>query len=954
MFAYRSRRATALTEATHTHRVQVTPAALLIGALAPIAGFAADTVSAPNPPDTLDTVVVTGMMGSINRSIGIKRDETAIVDAVSAEDVGKFPDNNIAESLQRITGVEITRDANGEGQYVSVRGLPTDFTYFTFNGMALSSITGQGSRSFDYSLLTSDFISSLSVYKSSRADLDEGGIAANVNIKTITPFALGKERTVLSAKLQGDPGGYDNHNYPEVTGIYSNIFAEGAFGATVGFDLNKRAALNETTSSSPGAFSYYCLNPTDPTNASKLCTGGTRHIITQYQDKGSSANVLSTKTGYLSLQWKPIDSTVATLDGFYARKETDSKQLALFDVPDYPYGTNLYNGPPLSLLSVDKNNYITAIDEPNTWLGAKSTIQTVVGTTKNLSLNFDTTLRGWEFSETAQYSKSNSDTIAYIPQFGIAAGLPGGLLHSAGVPLDAGYQIAPGAPIATFLLNPGVDYANPQNWANDEITYNRVQTSDELNALQLAVTRAFDAGPIRSVETGARIYRRELPTGQNQYYYDNNNRGLGDGTPFYTAVTSVPFGQLLPDYTGPGATAQPSIPFIDGVSWLSQYYGGSLDNFINSGHIASKIVTNSDIIERAKSTYLMVNFRFDNPFMPISGNVGLRYQKTDTEFFYNGFLLSQVLFNPLCGHGSTNCQRLVEPNAYVSQSGSNHALLPSLNLVGDLRDDMVLRFAASKTMARPTLSNLNPTTTINDSVFTITSGNPGLAPFTSINYDLSYEWYFRPTSVVSLALYDKQMSNFIQQIIQPYTLGGAQFEYYNYVNGSAAYVRGLELDYKQIFDFLPTFWSGFGFEFNVTDSKGQQDAFSVAASGNIPAISRPASPFTGLTPRTYNADLIFEKYGFSTSLALNRRDRFLSANSSNLPNRTPALLYTDTRTILDFHAGYAVNSYFKVFIDGTNLTNKPIVSRIVAGGIQYPGPWQFNGRRVALGGSVTF
>ena len=938
--------------ATLIDRLQAAPAILLIGGLAPLAGFAADTVSGQS--DTLDTVVVTGMVGSINRSIGIKRDETAIVDAVSAEDVGKFPDNNIAESLQRITGVEITRDANGEGQFVSVRGLPTDFTYFTFNGMAMSSITGQGSRSFDYSLLTTDFIASLSVYKSSRADLDEGGIAANVNIKTITPFALGKERTVLSAKLQGDPGGYDNHDYPEFTGIYSNIFADGLFGATVGIDLNKRASLNETTSSSPGAFSYYCLDPTDPTNASRLCTGGTRHIITQYQDKGSAANVLDTKTGYLSLQWKLIDSTVATLDGFYARKETDSKQLALFDVPDYPYGTNLYSGPPLSLLNVDKNNYITAIDEPNTWLGAKSTSQTVVGTTKNLSLNVDTSLRGWDFNETAQYSKSNSDTTAYIPQFGIAAGLPGGLLHSAGVPLDAGYQIVPGAPVATFLLNPDIDYSNSQNWANDEITYNRVQTSDELNALQLAVTRAFEAGPIRSVEMGGRVYRRELPTAQHQYYYDNNNRGLGDGTPFYTAVTPVPFSQLLPDYTGPGAAVPSGIPFIDGVSWLNQYYGGSLANFMNSGHIASKIVTNSDIIERAKSAYLMASFRLDNPFMPVSGNIGLRYQKTDTEFFYNGFLLSQVLFNPLCGHGSTSCQRLVEPNAYVSQSGANHALLPSLNLVGDLREDMVLRFAASKTMARPTLTNLNPSTTINDSVFTITSGNPNLATFTSINYDLSYEWYFRPTSVVSIALYDKQMSNFIQQIIQPYTLGGAQFQYYNYVNGSAAYVRGLELDYKQIFDFLPTFWSGFGFEFNVTDSKGQQDAFSVAASGNIPAISRPASPFTGLTPRTYNADLIYEKYGFSTSLALNRRDRFLSANSSNLPNRIPALLYTDTRTILDFHAGYAVNSYFKVFIDGTNLTNKPIVSRIVAGGIQYPGPWQFNGRRVALGGTVTF
>ena len=212
--------------------------------------------------DTVETVTVTGIIGSLGRAIEEKRSNSAIVDTVSAEDVGKFPDNNVAESLQRITGVEITRDANGEGQFATVRGLPTDFTLVTVNGMSASSIANGSAtrtRSFDFSVISPDFISGLEVFKSGRADLDEGGIGANVDVKTVTPFGIGKERIVLSAKAQGEPGMYLNQTLPDLTALYNNTFANDTVGITAGVDWNQRFAPNESFAGT--SFGTYCIGP---------------------------------------------------------------------------------------------------------------------------------------------------------------------------------------------------------------------------------------------------------------------------------------------------------------------------------------------------------------------------------------------------------------------------------------------------------------------------------------------------------------------------------------------------------------------------------------------------------------------------------------------------------------------------------------------------------------------
>ena len=939
--------------------------ALIASACVQTSGFAVETPASSDQPaatseaqpqaankddnaTNLGTVTVTGIVGSLNRSIDAKRSETAIVDAVSAEDVGKFPDNNIAESLQRITGVEITRDGNGEGQYVTIRGLPTDFTYFTLNGLPVSSISGQGTRSFDFSVLATDFISTLKVYKSSRADLDEGGIGGNIDVQTVTPFGIGKERAVLSAKMQGNPGGYTNRNYPDVSGIYSNIFADGTLGLTVGFDWNKRYYLNENSiAMSGGGWQYapYCINPTDPTNANGSCAGGTKTIASQLFNLSNAGSKLDTKTGYLSAQWKPFDSTVVTLDGMYVRKTTDNQQSTLTLVPSYPWGTFTVNGPALPPLQTDANGVATRWNTPYTWIDANTTFMHNAGETKNVSLNVDTKLSNWEFSGTAQVSTSPTSARQLNGQVGLGPGL--GQVPN----YMAGYQMNGSAP-PTVLLPPGFSSLPASAWGNDEVTPVLNSGGDQLKLLKGGITRTFDDGPIQDIKFGAKVYRRDLPTSQHVWYYNN----VGSSTPFTTAFVPNPVGNLLPDAGGIGVN---NLPFINYQLWMNQYFGGSFNNMVGSKNSTDYGAATSDIIERGRSAYVMADFRFDNGSLPIYGNVGVRYQETSTQIFYNGFSLSDptIIFDPTCpeNQDGTSCIRFRAPTSHTSQTGTNHSLLPSLNLAADLRDDMVLRFSASQTMSRPTLGYMNPAVSLNPYFFTISSGNPNLAPFKSTNYDLSYEWYFRPTSVLSVAVYDKEMSGFIQQVTEPYTFRNTPFNYTTYVNGSDAYVRGFEVDYKQVFDFLPGFWSGFGMEFNFTYSKGQQSAFNVAASGDIPAISRPASPFLGLTPRTTNLALFYEKYGFSASLSANRRGQYL-IGTDTVPAIGGAQLfsYINTRTIADFHAAYSVNDHLKVFADVTNLTDKPITGSVTLKGLEYPGAWQYNGRRVDIGATYNF
>jgi iron complex outermembrane receptor protein len=918
----------------------------------------------------VESITVTGIVGSLGRAIEEKRSNSAIVDTVSAEDVGKFPDNNVAESLQRITGVEITRDGNGEGQYVTVRGLPTDFSLVTVNGMSASSIataSATRTRSFDFSVISPDFISGLEVYKSGRADLDEGGIGANVDVKTVTPFGIGKERIVLSAKAQGEPGEYLNQTLPDLTALYSNIFAHDTLGITAGVDWNQRFAPNEQFTGT--SFGTYCISPVAP------CSLANTHMNFQQDIIQNLPTSLSTLTGYVSLQWKPVESTVVTLDGLYAGRLQKQTGSIFIEVPQAPYSAtgNSYTGAaPLQFETIDQNNVLTTLANPNNWMVDRSEINRIYDTTQNLSLNADTTLDHWQFTEMALYSRSGTTVDNLTPQIGASSFfLPRNVV--------GGYQYFPGAPVPGFLFDPTFTYSDPNAWGNDEATYAGARSTNELKSAQADVTYTFDDGPIVSIKAGVKMIDQSLPTTTFSWYYNNKTAmAAGANTPFQAAVTSNPVSQnLLAGYSGPG-TRLNSMPFINPALWLQQNFGGNYANLIASPYTANQTTSpHSNVEEDSRSAYLLANFKFDNDLMPIHGNVGVRWVDTTATISSNGFDLSAVLYDPSCPHG-TKCILIVPPTTLVGRHGGYQKLLPSLNVIGDISDDMQVRLAFSKTMTRPTLGNLPQSPNVSSVANTITTGNPNLQPFSSTNYDASYEWYFQPASVFSVAVYDKEMTNFIQNITSNYAVatqitnngttppvpvpGGTNFTLTEPLNSRTAYVRGAEVDYKQVLDFLPGFWSGFGAELNATYSQGQTDAYTAPANGSIAAINVPAQPFAGLTNLTYNATLFYEKYGFSGLITWNHRGKFTASSTGITPAGLPVngnksiLTSTMARDEVDAQASYNIDDNYKVFVEASNLLDAPYINYSQIAGIstQYQTGWLSNGRKVSIGLTATW
>lgn len=886
------------------------------------------TAGSKAKPTELSVVTVTGILGSIDRTIDAKRYETTIVDAISAEDVGKFPDTNLAESLQHVPGVEITRDNNGEGQYVTVRGLPTDFTLATFNGLSVTSVD-MGVRTFDYNLVSPDFVSTLKVYKTSRADLDEGGIGANVDMETVTPFGIGKQRTVITAKGQGSPGEIDNRYYPDITGLFSHVFDDGKFGATIGFDWNKRAFLNQSTDPSP--FYGVTINGKGPYYA---------YSETGYSNMESKVD---TRTVYTALQWKPFNSTTATLNGFYAHRDSFYVTADNGVVPLEPFGQSSYNGPGADY-AVDQNGVFTRLSTPVVAYTFYNTYSDNRATMKNLRLNVDTNVGGWEFSETAQYSKSN-DTLEWMRPLLINSSV-GGQTPTPGVPVSGGYQIYPGSPVQGYIWDPSFNISDPKQWADQQFKNVKQTGNDTLKSLQFDVTRYFDDGVIESVKFGAKAYDRP-----RVYDYNFSTFAFKPGQTDYSLASAVQYPSwarsVLNGCSGPG-TRPSQLFFINPNLWLNQYFGGSLGNFRNNPQTVynSNPGNNWNMIERGRDAYVMANFKFDGG-VPISGNIGLRYVNTFEEFLYNSYTIADITFPP-CHIGTAGCEGAnFPPITRQDTRGSSHVLLPSLNAAADLTDNMVLRFATSKTIALPTIDNMVPVPAISVDSFQIAEGNANLKPFSSLNYDLSWEWYFRPSSVVSLAAYDKQIHGFIQQGSTTQNIGGYTFHVTYPVNASNGYVRGLEIDYKQALDFLPSFWSGFGFEVNGTLSDGQTDA--------APQYNVIATQFPGLSKKIFNATLFYEKYGFSGMITLNHRSQYVF--DPNIWGYNTTELIANGRNQVDMHAQYSFTPNLTVFLDFKNLLNTPIVysERLRNGpSTQYPGEWLLNGRTAMLGATLKF
>ena len=849
---------------------------------------------------TLEAVNVTGFRGSLERALDIKRDEVGVVDAIVAEDIADFPDLNLAESLQRIPGVSISRDA-GEGRNISVRGLDSQFTRVRINGMEALTTTGgtdssggaNRGRGFDFNVFASELFNSLKVRKTAAAEVEEGSLGATVDLQTARPFDYDGFTFVAAGQygyndLSGDTD-------PRASFLLSNTWADGTVGALLSLAYTDRHLVEEGHSTvrwdrgtSSGGF-----DPGSP--FTDALDAGTYHPrIPRYGILEHEQERLGV-TG--SLQFAPTDRTSFGVDLLWA--EFDAKRTE-----------NFLNGLSFSRSGASGKRETVVVDGE---VDANGNL--VYGVFNNVDVRSEAR---YDELTTRFYQLVGNIRHEFSDTFNIS-----GQLGRSSSEFDN--------PIQTTIT---MDRLNVQGYSYDYRGNNRLPVID--NGFDVTDPGQWTfANGVSEIRLRPQQAVNTFDTGQVDFdwdFHDNLSLKGGLNVKEYSfesrewrraselAVPDLPPGTTLADLTrliglnntsvGAGNNNFWLIPNIDAFNDIFDIYSNS-GTFAVSQNVASVRGNNRDVGETARGGYLQLDFRTDLGPVPVTGNFGVRHVRTE---------------QTSTGYAVTSGTPVLTT---VERDYSD--TLPSLNLVFDLTDDLLLRFGAAKVMARPGLGNLTPgvTVSVSGGNRVVTGGNPLLNPFRAKTADLGLEWYFAEESLLGLGVFYKDIDTFVQtsRETRPFNTSGLpdsllvgtgalptdEFQFNIPVNTPGGELTGFELSYQQPFSFLPGFWSNFGVQANYTyvDSKIQY-----VTSAGVPSLN---TDLTGLSKTAYNFTLYYEGERFSARASAAYRDEYLTTVPGRNNNDVEGTAETTT---VDASASWKINDNFEVSIEGLNLTDE--------------------------------
>jgi iron complex outermembrane recepter protein len=879
---------------------------------------AAQPPASPGAPEPqLEEVVVSGIRASLERAMDIKRDADVVVDSISAEDIGKFPDANVAESLQRITGVAIDRNEAGEGQKVTIRGFGPTFNTVLVNGRTLPTQTGD--RSFDFDVLPAELINGADVYKTSAASQIDGGIGGSMNLHTPRPLDLKHFKAIVSAK-----GEYDELSgkaAPQGFLLLSDTFLDGTFGALASLSMQETHAQTNQVYTGNWVATDFPLLRGDP------------HGYMPQQLDVQTINSTRKRMGATGvLQWRPNDQLLMTLDGLYDSYKIHSETTAVghyFDNQQIASGTLDPNGV-LTSFSTTTNAHTDFIREHgNDGLRTPDTLK-AIGLNANwsssdnrLNLQFD--------GSAAQNVAAGSVDPRYFTVAGFrnvvnytgngGVGLPS--VSTSGVPslgIPANNFTDPNLPMAHFVKQEAHD-------DTDTIYEGRL---DGTWKLQMSVLQDMRFGlyyqnrDLKAIDeqTGGNAYctycgyNIPIPASLFSVYNAGSGFGAGYGGSFPTQWLTYNPGQYFAFLTSPAALAAE-----DAATHSAP--GTAARNLTSGGANGFLPVPNSSSYqnkEKISAFYVQLDFSGTLAGRPWSGNLGGRYVRTqETAFGYSKVLLDLLpvandptIYNPIY---ADNGQQL-----FVSTSHSYNNFLPSLNFRINLTDQFVARVAASRSLTRPNLSDMRPTVSydvLRPGELQASGGNPNLKPYLSDNYDLSLEWYYNRSGYVSVGAFRKNISDFVVSEYVPYTVSiansskltafpnnTAAFLFNTPTNAKSAYAEGLELAVQHTFTWLPAPFDGLGFNANATFM--HSDAVMNAAN------TTQTFALTGLG-NSQNLTVFYDKGPVGLRVAYNHRGAFLAS--------TAPTLNTKGYGQLDAQASYKVTENVLVLLEGSNLTD---------------------------------
>jgi TonB-dependent receptor len=848
----------------------------------------------------LEEVVVVSYRASLERALDLKRAEVGQTDIIVAEDIGKFPDLNLAESLQRVPGVTITRVA-GEGRNVSVRGLGPQFTRIRLNGMETLATTGgtdaaggnNRSRGFDFNIFASDLFNRVTVRKTAAADVEEGSLGATIDLSTPHPFDYGE--LVMVGSAQAGYNQLSEETNPRGSLLLSNTWADGRVGALFSLALSQRQLLEEGASTvrwdngtSSGGF-----NASSPFAAARAAS--TFHpriprygVLTHDQERLGA-------TG--SLQFQPIDSLIFSLDGLFADFDATRQEDFLEAVSFSRTGT----GKPQTIVrdgAIASNGNLVYGLFDDVDLRSESRYDEMQTRFTQFTLKGD-----WQVADSFRligqvgHARSNFDNP-------IQTTITLDRLNSDGYSWDfRGDDRLPG-------FGYGFDVESAANWnfANGQSEIRlRPNTSDNLYVSR-TLDGIWDFNDSVQLKGGLQSRNYKFSTTEFRRTSEVLVPNLPAGTSLASLTRLANFGGVLS--APPGTPTSWLIPDVGAFADLFNIYGNQ-GLFVLSPSASGALGNNRAVTEQTAGGYLQLAWQSELFGLPLRGDAGVRYVETDQDStgiaVVNGRAVSSTV------------------------SRTYDDTLPSLNLALDLRDDLVLRFGAAKVIARPALGNLTPgvTVSVSGGNRVVTGGDPSLDPNGATTADLGLEWYIDDESLLAAALFWKDIDTFVQTTreTRPYSTSGLpaslldgtgagpndDFQFNIPVNTPGGALKGVELTWQQGLSFLPAPFDQLGVILNYTYVDSQIQYRTAAGLNSL------QTDLTGLSKNAYNATLYYEDERFSARVATAYRDDYLTT----VPGRNNNDIEGTRATLnVDFMATWKYSDNLEFFFEGVNLTDE--------------------------------
>lgn len=891
-------------------------------------------------PDNTETILVKGIRGSQLKALDLKKSSDDLVDSIVAEDIGKFPDANVAESLQRISGVSISRNG-GEGSQVTVRGFGPQFNTVLVNGRRLASETA--GRGFDFSLLPADLIGGVDVFKSSSAELQEGGIGSTINLGTQRPLDIGKFSAVASAR-----GLYDDKSdksAPQVFGLITNTFADDTVGLLFSASYQGRKTGNDQVE---GA-NYPNRTYDDARKATLFANGvgneGVNTYAHQQQTRYIRANEDRERFGVTSsFQYLPSENTKLTIDGLYSEFSVEAQSIAALQYNEIPTFHNAV---------ADENNVIVRYDQIgrpfNTFLASNRDSE-VFQIGAEFEWNITDSLAG-----TFDWSNSRAkDDNAGGNYFVVVASAPavqrydntGGFA----APIITNYQFTPSSTDVNgdgvvdqfdYVLGDEITQPDPNEQFSWASTREGAGEQDHIQEFKTDFEWFVDGDFLTKVDFGA-YYGEQEKIHTDAHTSNSRTLYANRPVPIPSELLSLRFRDDYLDAV-PGNypnsyidyDVEELLDFLENPETLAlrdEIYGlptGTSAETLGPDGFDALIDRSRGYTIEEDITSLYVNAQFSHYFndMELTVNTGLRY--TETETTSTGFAAQYIDFAPNPLRDDVLDFTESEPDE-LSQTTKYDNWLPNITAKLRVNDIVILRAAFSKTLTRPNLGALNPGIQINPGLrlsdLRGVGGNPDLEPYESTNFDFSSEFYINETTLFSLGLFHKKIDGYVVRgeqreaitVPEPNNLDSITEDRTNIEGNNIFFtitrprnlesteVYGAEIAFQHTFDYLPGLLQYVGINANLTYVNSSDEFDSSDAENNV--------VLPGLSD-SQNLVLFYDDNTFEARIAYNKRQRYFERLTRVEP------IFVDEYDQLDARIAWNIQKNLQVFLEGTNLTD---------------------------------